>query len=210
MNTETLNYVTNPADITKLAAVILQGRTAEDNGKATYLRSLLAATQIELTGKAVQRASRGRQARPDTDEAVTALEKINTEFYQAVLAAVPADLATEERNAKTSFARSAASTLRRAVRLGWNPLTPLGDVTKYNVQKWSDAHDIPKPLSSKKAEKRVMRLIERIGATIAGLAKEDAARILQEAVQELAPELAPQSIRRLSIVKHPERRTAAH
>lgn len=196
MNTE---IVTEPKAITELAAAIIASRTTETSGRATYLRCLLAGLQIDLVGAPVLRGRRGAQ--PGAAKALETLEKVNQVYYPAVLAAVPAGMAAAEKNAATGFARSAASTLRRAIRLGWNPLTAVGTVTKYTLGKYSDEHATPRKPSAAAVQKRVDRYIERIGHLIEGLPKADADALLAHAVAELggAEEARPQRIVRSSV-----------
>lgn len=206
-NNETA-YVTEPAAITKLAAAVFAGDNAAGSGRATYLRSLLAAVQISLAGKPVHRVT-GRARRSELDAAVAAIESANTAFYNAVLAAVPEGLNAQERQSKTSFARSASATLRRAIKLGWNPLaTGVGAVTKGALTAWIKEHREPVKLNPAQAEKRVERLLERIGQLVGGLPKDEAKRILATAAEELAPETAPQRIRHMRLTERP--RAAAH
>lgn len=213
MNAESMNYVTDPASITKLARDIIQNRAQEDAGRATYLRSLLAGIQIEIAGKPVLRAQRGRQARPELPAVMAALEKVNTAFYEAVLAAIPNDLTPEERNAKSSFARSAVSTLRRALRLGWNVLTPLADVTKYGLTKWGDENAPQANLSPARVERRVEGCVQRIANLLQELPEPDASKLLKHVLAELGglgsiAAAAPQRITATRLRREPARPTA--
>lgn len=209
MNTQdTIEFATTPAAITKLVAVILAADSGAREGRATYLRSLLAATQTEIAGKPVLRVT-GRAKRPSVDDALAAFERAQKPFYDAVLAAVPEGLSALERQSKTSFARSAAATLRRAISLGWNPLAHgVAKVTKGELTAWVATHAEPRPLTPKRAEKRVMNLVGRISEMLAVLPKEDSDRILAMATADLGisvPE--PQRITGAKLVRH-ERRAA--
>jgi hypothetical protein len=200
-------FVVEVSDVQKLAAGIFSADASAGTGRATYLRSLLAVTQSELAGKPIQRLS-GRPKRPELDTAAQAFEKVNEAFYPAVLAAVPEGLTPAERQSKTSFARSAAATLRRAIKTGWNPLgVAAGAVTKGELTAWIKAHSVPRPPSPGAAEKRVVRLADRIAGILKGLPQEDASRIRAMALEEL--EGPPQRLTNVS-VRRQESRPAAH
>lgn len=197
MNLDTIT--TDPKAITELAAAIIAARDTEANGRATYLRCLLAGTQTELAGAPVIRSRRG--APPDAAKALETLERVNTTYYEAVLKAVPASMSAAEKNAATGFARSAASTLRRAIRLGWNPLTALGQVTKYALLKWSDEHAAPRTPSVNAVQKRVDRYLARIGELVSQLSAGDAQLVLEHVRTELEaelPALAPPEPQRIT------------
>lgn len=185
MNTDQIVYVTDAPSITKLASDIMQHREAENAGRATYLRSLLAALQIDLHGKVVLRAVRGDK-RPGVEESIEAFERIAKTFNDAVNAALPENLSPLERNNRTTFARTAASTLRRALRLGWNALTPLPGVTKYNLTQWSVAHAPEPEPDLGRTQRRASRYVKRIAALVANLDENEAATVLQQVMAELS------------------------
>lgn len=204
MNQETSNYVTEPAAIAKLVISIMNADQTSAASRATYLRSLLAATQEGIAGKPVLRAS-GRAKRPELEAAISAFEKVQEAFYAAVLAAVPPNLSAKDKQSRTSFARSAASTLRRAIKTGWNPLgTSVGGVSKGLLAAWVVEHREPVKITPARAEKRVMGLVERISDTLSTLPKEEAARILAIAAPDLGF-VEPQRITGMKLRRHEAR-----
>lgn len=206
MNRNAAEFVSSPADVTKLAAAIMGADTSATGGRATYLRSLLAVTQTELAGKPVLKIQ-GRPKRPDMEAAAQTFDKVAETFYAAVLAAVPEGLTAAERQSKTSFARSAAATLRRAIRTGWNPLGETApSVTKGKLAAWVAEHSEPRPLTAKAAERRVMDHVGAIADLIDKLPKEDAARVLAMALTDLGQ--PTQSLTSVSLRRHEPR--AAH
>jgi hypothetical protein len=210
-NAHDITYALSPKDVTALAAAIIKHADSEAVGRATYLRSLLAGVQVELLGKPVLRALRGNHKAPTIEEASAAFEKVNAAYYEAVLAAVPDGLDALERNAKTSFARSSASTLRRAIKLGWNPLTALHEVSKGGLSRWVKEHSVPRPINAARAERVVMRLVGRISDMVAQLPQADADRVLSMGLADLGVTPAPAvpRLRSVSLRRHPPERAAA-
>lgn len=209
MTTETY-FVTTLPEIAKLAREILAHTDAEMAGRQTYLRSVFATLQIELVGKPVLRV-RGNHKPADQAAALAALEKVNARFYEAVLEALPKDMTPGERQARTSFARSATATLRRAIALGWDPLgTAVSDVSKSHLTGYVAEHAAPRPLTAARAEKRALARAQEIVALLKSLPKADAARVRERVLADFGV-AAPQSLRPLSLRRHPpEPRAAAH
>lgn len=200
-------FVSTPADITKLASSIINADSSGASGRATYLRSLLAATQTELAGKPILRIQ-GRPKRPDMDLAAQTFDKVAESFYTAVLAAVPENLTAAERQSKTSFARSAAATLRRAIRTGWNPLgEAVPSVAKGRLTAWIVEHAAPRTVTPKVAESRLTGYVTSITELLERLPKEDGDRLRAAVLTELG---APtQHLTNVSLRRTAER-PAAH
>jgi len=134
------HYLATEQDVEALARSFLDAETFRRNTRSTYFRILLAGAQVELTGKPTLRAPRGRHGSL-SDEAkaaqAVALDAVHTRLYAAVLKGVVTPeieggtgeegrRRALERNRRSGFARSAASTLRRYVREG-------GDLTRLSV-----------------------------------------------------------------------------
>lgn len=120
-------FVATLAQVEQLAALVATGNSA--NG--TYLRVLLAGTQAALG-----RPQRGRQ--PNRASLLVrqeqTLTKVHAQYYEHVLAGVGGE--GQERNRRANFARSAASTLRKAVN-GGHDLRELdvATVSKVSIRK---------------------------------------------------------------------------
>ena len=201
----TKEFVTAPADITKLAQTIMSADDSSTTGRTTYLRSLVAVIQQTLGGKPVLKVH-GRPKRAEIGDALAAFETANTVFYTAVLEAVPAALTPAEKQSKTSFARSAASTMRRAIKSGWNPLgEACTTVSKGRLAAFAKEHSQPRAPGVKALEGRVMRYTQRIADLVDALPKEDANRVLGMVMADLGqgpiadtPQMRNVSVRRIA------------
>lgn len=202
-------YALSPKDVTALAAAIINHTDAGTAGRATYLRSLLAGVQIELIGKPVLRALRSNHKGITQEAALAALEKVNGIYYEAVLAAVPDGLNPLERQSKTSFARSSSATLRRAITLGWNVLTPVGEASKVTLSQWVRERSVAVPMTPARAEKRELQRAQAIAEDLAALPKAEAERIRGLVLAELGV-VASQQLRSVSLRRHPPEQVSAH
>ncbi len=205
----TKEFVTAPADIAKLAQAIMGADQSALTGRATYLRSIVAHVQQTLSGKPVLRVT-GRPKRPEIDAAVAAFEEANTVFYTAVLEAVPEGLTPQERQSRTSFARSSAATLRRAIKAGWNPLgEACTAVSKARLAAFAKDNSQPRALGVKALEGRVMRYTHKVAELVDGLPPEERDRVLGMVLADLggtsleAPTLRNVSVRRVPLRPSP-------
>lgn len=205
-------FVTAPADITKLVTMIMSADDASNTGRSTYLRSLVAVVQQTLGGRPVLRVT-GRPKRPEIEAAVEAFEQANTTFYTAVLEAVPEGLDAKAKQSKTSFARSSAATLRRALKAGWNPLgEAVTAVSKARLAAFAKEHYPTRAPSPGAVERRVMRYTGRIADLVNDLPKEDASRVIGMVLADLGvetPTIPAPPLRNVSVTRRPER-TAPH
>jgi hypothetical protein len=196
-------FVTAPADIQKLAHTIMNADESSAGGRVTYLRSLVAVIQQTLGGKPVLKVH-GRPKRPDIQDAVAAFETANTVFYTAALEAVPASLTPAERQSRTSFARSAASTLRRAIKAGWNPLgESVTAVSKARLATFAAEHSQPRAQTVKAVEGRVMRYTHKLAEMVDALPVEERDRVLGMVLVDLGvgPSETP-ALRNISVRRH--------
>lgn len=203
-----ISYAITPKDVTALARVIIAHTDGQETGRTTYLRSLLAGVQIELIGRPVLRTLKAHPKPPDIETSRAAFAKVNAVYYEAVLAAIPDGLNAQERHSKTGFARSAASSLRRAIGFGWNPLTPIHATTKVALSRYIAEHREPRTLTREQAQARVLAFIEKARAAASALSSREASAMIRAAIAEVVP---PQRATSVSLRAHkPPERAAAH
>ena len=177
--------------ILRMVKDVLARDSASREGQSTYLRTLVAGVQVELGGKPVFGPVRGRVKVVTVDEALAAMSIVNGRFYGFVLEAVNAespDATARERNAKSGFARSAASTLRAAIRAGLNPLTvTLPSATKEGLRQWTAQHrpDKEKPTITDAARK-AKALIKRLAEILEPMSGAEKATILEQVHADMA------------------------
>ena len=111
----------------------------------------------------------------------------------------------------STFARSAAASLRRAIKTEWNPLAQgVGSLTKGVLTAWIKEHSSPRPVTAGAAEKRVVRMVERITELLEQLPQDEAARIRATAVADISTDTAPQRIVSARLTRQDRPRAAPH
>jgi hypothetical protein len=205
---EKANYCVSLEVVKNLATEHLTAAQTVQQTHGAYFRILLALTQKEICGKPTLRA-RSKVASPSEDELgqhLEAFEKVNGLLYAGVLEAVrSSDVAAnprlgtdeenrraKERNRRSNFARSAASTLRTFIKRGGNVLRlAVPSATKNAVGAMTPEAE-PTAESEDRARKRVIRDAERIVKRMEVLAAEDksqAAGLLQVVMSTLGAAL---------------------
>jgi hypothetical protein len=200
-NIEKHNYVATEAQVEALAREHHSSAAALNRSNLTYLRIIIAGCQAELGGK------RGRAPAPEAQMSV--LEKVHGKFYAAVLrGVVTEDVAADdtldrtergrrqlERNSRSGFARSSATTVRNFIRAGLDIRgIDVMTVTKSQLQKLSK----PETPSADKITQRILNAEEALLRAVRNQARGDpnvaAASLeaimerLQQALDELLPD----------------------
>lgn len=125
------NYHATPKQVEDLARAVQVGA----QGPGTYLRILLGACQEALPE--LVRSQRGKTAPvPDLVKQLDVIDKCHGEYYPAVLRGVADEDSDEDENQRrANFARTAASTLRRFVKRGFDLRTEdVATVTKSGLR----------------------------------------------------------------------------
>lgn len=200
-NIEKHHYVATEAQIETLAREHYTSSAAINRSNSTYLRVLIVGCQAELGHK------RGRAPGPEAQMSV--LEKTHDKFYAAVLRGVTTDDVqpddkldrTErgrrqlERNARSGFARSSATTVRNFIRAGGD-LRGLDapTVTKSQLQKASKPETPATDRISARISKAELALVRAVRTQARGDPELAAANLeaimerLQLALDELLPD----------------------
>lgn len=154
---------TDDATVQALVRAMLRQDDGCREGRATYLRTLTAAVQIELGSAPRMSATRGRIRAALMPEALAALSKVNDRFYSIVLAELDPKLTAQARNSKSGFARSAASTLRVAIHAGINPLALIvPTLTKESLREWTAEHTGMTETEAEATMRNTQRMIRRV------------------------------------------------
>lgn len=116
------NYIATVADVEKIAAAIIDGDIQVATSRGTYLKVLVASTQDELKSPPRQRSGKAPKLdAPGIAEHLVAFQSVADKFYAACMRVaqntVPAPDTAMIRS-RTTFARSAASTVRGYIRAG--------------------------------------------------------------------------------------------
>lgn len=139
MQLATRNFVASPTDIEGITRSVLAAQSSGSEGRASYLKALIATTQLELG--ITPRMRKGASATLDTGQRaahLAALEKVHLRFYATVdrtARQLFPVASAREINRRTNFARSAMSTVRAWIRVG-NDITSLvpAKTTKRSLQ----------------------------------------------------------------------------
>jgi hypothetical protein len=180
-----VNYALDDGSLKAMVRDVLARTEAGRVGQSTYLKTLMAAVQVEVGGKPVEGQPRGKVKSITVDDAIAALGRAHGRFYSVVLSELGPELDAQERNSKSAFARSSAATIRAALRTGLNPLTvPLPALTKEALRLWTREHAGEKsPPDIKTAVRRARLLVRRLSAIIEPMGDEEKSVVI-EAVQK--------------------------
>lgn len=130
MSLESRHYVATPEDVAAIARDVLTAQKQGSDGRATYMRALIATTQAELgLNPRLRSGEIGKVKDEERDEQLAALEAVNERFYAIVVKIAKdkiegPDRGGRELNRRTTFARTSLSAVRRWVRAG-NDITSL-------------------------------------------------------------------------------------
>lgn len=130
MSLESRHYVATSDDVAALTRDIIDAQKKGGEGRATYLRALIATTQAELGQHPRQRTvSIGKLDAEERERQLKALEAVNARFYPIVVKAAREKITGPDRggrelNRRTTFARTSLSAIRRWVKAG-NDITSL-------------------------------------------------------------------------------------
>jgi hypothetical protein len=196
------HYVATEAQVESLAREQYSAASQMAVANSTYLRVLIAGCQAELGQR--------RRGPVRADAQMEVLEKVHARFYAAVIRGVTTDDVAQddsldrtergrrqlERNRRSGFARSAATTLRNYVRSGGDlRALEVDSVSKGDLQKFVAAHEAPGAdkfgLRIQRAEKSILNAIkqqargdpEKAVATLEALLER-----LQLALEQLEPD----------------------
>lgn len=177
MSLESKHYVATPEDVAAIAREVLNAQKQGSEGRATYLRALVATTQAELgLNPRLRSGEIGKVKDEERDRQLAALETVHERFYAIVVRVAKdkiegPDRGGRELNRRTTFARTSLSAIRRWVRAG-NDITSLvaGRVTKRVLATPSRR----KGVSVKVLGNQTRRYGDSLERTLATLAQADA------------------------------------
>lgn len=138
MSLESKNYVASPTDIENLTRSVLEAARTGVEGRASYLRALIATTQARLkSGPRLRQTGISKLSPTERDKQIEKLEEVDAEFYTLVKKAAYEALKEQgrysaiEHNRRCNFARSSRSVVRTWIKAG-NDITSLvaGKTTK--------------------------------------------------------------------------------
>lgn len=181
---EQKGFVATDEDIEKVTKSILTSSGEAENGKITYLKSVVATVQAELGAK--PRLRTGARVKLDTAgivEQLKAADVVNERFYVIVtkVASESVPVGTKDRgiviNRRTNFARTALYAVKQFIRAG-NDITTqaAASVSKSSLSVSHRARPINGKLLRRRAEQQRKILIGTLGA----LASSDKALAIEE------------------------------
>lgn len=160
-------------EISNLTSSILKADTKISNGRVTYLRALIEATQEALGG----------QRNADTQIQLAALREVHERFYAVVLRVagefVPKGTRDRpiELHRRANFARTALSSVRRYARAGKD----IGAIAAAKASKASlDVQGKPRPQTPKRLKARAESRSKAFIAALMELADADKASAVEE------------------------------
>lgn len=182
MSLESRHYVATLDDVAALTRDIITAQKQGSEGRATYLRALIATTQAELGQTPRQRtAPIGKLNDEERNHQLKVLEEVGARFYGAVVKAARAQIEGPDRggrelNRRTTFARTSLSAIRRWVRAG-NDITSL--VAARTTKASLAVAGRRKGPSPKVLGNQTRRYAARLEKTLATLAAADPAAAVQ-------------------------------
>lgn len=191
MSLESKHFVASPTDVEAITKAVLDAQLSNREGRATYLKALIATTQdaLGILSKA-HRGATGKTSAETRVQQILAVEQTHKVFYAAVCKAARDHLGKRsaiELNRATNFARSNKSMLVRWLRAG-NDIAGLSaaKVTKASLAVEAARARTP---SVKILTNRARRITDSSLATIKKLIAADP-RAGQAAARALAEKLA--------------------
>lgn len=173
MSLESRRYVATTQDIEGIVKQYEAAASGLLSARLSYLKCLIATTQHELGVE--PRLRQAKQPKPlDSDTIAThlaAFETVHGKFYAIVLRVLGDTGTAKERNARSNFARSSASTVRSYIKAGRDiTLLAAARVTKeaLRVESVAGAGQAQKP-----SAKRAAVMLDRVTDYIAELGEAD-------------------------------------
>jgi hypothetical protein len=176
MSLESKHYVATAEDVAAIARDVLNAQKEGSEGRATYLRALVATTQAELGLSPRQRSGEiGKVKDEERDAQLAALEAVNKRFYAIVIKLAKERIEGPDRgglqlNRRTGFARSSMATVRKWVRAG-NDITTV--VASRVTKRMLTVAGRRKGPSAKVLGNQTRRYSTRLESTLSSLAQAD-------------------------------------
>lgn len=183
------HYVANDQQIRTLAQAYCDAQERASQVNGTFLRVLIAGTQIAMGTQPRLRASRDKLPDFDVTEDLRTLNKVHLHYYEVILDAIVTDDIRDnpklrqaeksrramERNRRTNFARTAKATLVAYVRAGGNVRSlVVPTVTKASLRAFAEQAR-SKEVAKQEPKERVQTFVDRIMTRVEALRKDDEA-----------------------------------